>query len=89
MTEIKRKWGILSEDQRANRIKEIISFFKVEREEVLGVVAAGEILDFFLQTVSQDVYAKATDDVRKLLEERFKDIEIDLDVLRDQYHGEK
>ncbi len=81
MKEIKRKWDILPKAKRKSLIEEIITFFKQERDENLGIIAAEDILDFFLQNMAEDIYNKGIEDSKKLLKERFEDLELDLDLL--------
>ncbi|HBI25269.1 MAG: hypothetical protein UT41_C0003G0037 [Candidatus Wolfebacteria bacterium GW2011_GWC2_39_22] len=65
-------------------LKAITAFFQDERDEEIGIIAAGEILDFFLQTIGDDVYKKAVGDVKKLLKERMDDLDIELDLLTEK-----
>jgi len=83
MKEIKRKWDRITNEKRKSSIEEIITFFKQERDEKIGVIAAEEILDFFLQTVGGDVYNKGVKDSKEALEKRTEDLKIDLDILLD------
>jgi uncharacterized protein (DUF2164 family) len=75
------KFDFESDEARVKFIKEIITFFKRERDEEIGMIAAENILGFFLQTIGEDVYRKGVNDAKKLLRERFEDLEVDLDVL--------
>lgn len=70
-----------SEEIRTKYIKEVIGFFQKERNELIGIIAAGEILDFFLNTAGEEVYKMAIGDAKKLLKERMEDLEINLDIL--------
>ncbi len=82
MKKQKRKGKIeFSDEIRLKYINEIVDFFETERGEKIGVVAAGELLDFFLQVFGEEVYKKAVKDCRKLFEERFEDIKTELDIL--------
>jgi len=81
MKEIKRKWDLLPKAKRKSLIEEIITFFKQERDEKLGVIAAEDILDFFLQNMAEDIYNKGVEDSKELLKKRFEDLEVDLDLL--------
>ncbi|MEK7673293.1 MAG: DUF2164 family protein [Patescibacteria group bacterium] len=84
MSDIKRKWDLLSEEKRKTIIDEIVTFFNQERGETIGVIAAEDILDFFLQNAAQDIYNKGVEDAKKLLKKRFDDLEMDLDLLLDK-----
>jgi len=81
MDEIKRNWDVLSKEKRKSCIEEIIQFFKDERNEKIGVIAGGNILDLFLQTAGKEIYNKGVDDSKNLLKRLFEDLEIDLDIL--------
>jgi uncharacterized protein (DUF2164 family) len=83
MNNAKRKWDMLSDEKRRSIINEIIAFFKDDHNEEIGVIAAGEILDFFLQHVGMSMYNQGVTDSKTLLKKRFEDLEVDLDVLLD------
>ena len=84
MTEINRKWDPLSEIKRNSCIKEIITFFQEKRDEEIGIIAAEDILDFFLQNIGEDIYNEGIEKSKALLKERFDDLEIDLDLLKNK-----
>ncbi|MDO8509985.1 MAG: DUF2164 domain-containing protein [bacterium] len=81
MNEIKRKWDLLSKAKRKTCIDEIITFFKQKRGEKIGVIAAEDILDFFLQAIGKDIYNNGVEDSKKLLKRQFENLEVDLDLL--------
>ena len=82
MDKSKKKGKIsFSDEVRLKYINDLIVFFQEERDEEIGVIAGGEILDFFLQTAGEEVYKIAVKDCRKLFEERFEDIKTELDIL--------
>jgi len=70
MTEIKRDWDVLSDDERKVAIDEIIGYFATGRNEEIGIIAAGELLDMFLRTTGGTIYNHALDGVRPLLEKK-------------------
>lgn len=80
MTEIKRKWDMLSKEERQSAIDEIISYFATERNEEIGVIAAGDLLDLFLRTTSGAIYNHALDDLRPLLEKNLATTLLDIDT---------
>lgn len=80
MTNIKRSWDILSDEQRKSAIDEIIHFFSSERGEEIGVIAAGNLLDLFLQTSGLELYNQGVEDSKKFIKNRMAEIEVDLDV---------
>lgn len=80
MKEIKRYWDVLSDEERRKIIDELITFFSEKRDEKIGVVAAGEMLDFFLRTAGGPIYNKALDDVKPFLEKKLEDTLFDIDT---------
>lgn len=76
----KRTWDVLSDEQRRKAIAEIIDYFQTERNEEIGVIAAENVLDFFLQNFGNMVYNKALDDMRPFLEKEFDGTLINMDV---------
>ncbi|MFA6549849.1 MAG: DUF2164 domain-containing protein [Candidatus Gracilibacteria bacterium] len=81
MAEIKRKWDLLTKERRAGLIREIITYFKEERDEEIGMLASEDILDFFLENLGKDIYKRAVDDSKALVKQNFENLEIDLDLL--------
>lgn len=62
-------------------IQEIQNFFETERDEMIGVIAAEEVLDFFLQVLGKEIYNKALDDSKTWLQQRIEEGKIDYDLL--------
>lgn len=81
MSKIKRSWDMLSDEQRQTYIQEIIDYFHNERNEEIGIIAAGNLLDIFLQTVGMELYNKGVKDSIDILEKRLEDIKIDIETL--------
>ncbi len=77
----KNKFEFESEEKKAKYLNEIIAFFHKERDEEIGLIAAERILDFFLETMGEEIYKKAIKDCKKLLNERMEDLDIELDIL--------
>lgn len=82
MKEVKRKWDLISKGKREMMLREIITFFKEDRDEEIGLIAAEGVLDFFLENTAIDIYNKGVDDAKNLLKIRFNDLEVDLDLLK-------
>lgn len=78
---MKKEFDYLSEEKRKQAIKEVIAFFQDERNEEIGIIAAEEALDFFLQTIGEEIYKKAIEDVKRIAKEHLEDLEIELDIL--------
>lgn len=72
---------MLTDERRQKCIKDIIAFFKDERDTTIGILAAESVLDFFLETIAEDIYNKAIADSKKLLKQKIEDLEVDLDLL--------
>lgn len=81
MVEIKRKGDLLSGEEKRKRIQEIITFFKNERDEDIGIIQGEAILDFFLKNAGLEIYNKGVEDARSFLKTRFEDLELDMEVL--------
>ena len=81
MAKQEKPWDFLPEEQRNKYVNEIISYFEVERNEKIGVIAAEEILDFMLETIGPRIYNKAIDDTKTVLKQKFEDINVDLNLL--------
>lgn len=81
MTKIKRKWDILTDDQKQAAQREIIGFFQKELDQEIGIIVADKLLDFFQEMNFPSTYNYAIEDSKKLLRQRFVDFEIDLDLL--------
>jgi len=83
MKDIKRKWDRLNETERKTAIEEIINFFSTERDEEIGIIAAEEVLDFFLQNIGNKIYNKGIENAKFALEQRVEDLKVDFDLLLD------
>ena len=77
----KSKGDIFSKERHAAIIKEVITYFETKRDEKIGVIAAEEILDFFLETLTPDIYNKVIDDAKNTVRQNYENMEIDLDLL--------
>ncbi|MBI2409848.1 DUF2164 family protein [Candidatus Kaiserbacteria bacterium] len=79
--EKKNKFDFASKEAKTAYLNEIISFFQNERDEIIGFVAAEQILDFFLRSMGEHIYKKALNDAKKLIKTKIEDLEVDLDLL--------
>ena len=71
----------LKSEQKKKYLDEIINFYTTERDEDIGIIGAETILDFFLETIGDEIYRKGVNDSKEIINERLKDIEIELDIL--------
>ena len=81
MTKVKRSWDLLTDEQRTEHIQEIIDFYHNERNEEIGIIAAGNILDHFLQTVGIVLYNKGVQEAIDFIEHRLDELKIDMGSL--------
>ncbi len=81
MKESKRQNDLLPDEKRRSTIEAIIEYFQNERDEEVGVIAAENILDMFLQTAGSALYNKGVADANHLLKNRFDDLAVDLENL--------
>lgn len=77
----KNRLGVLQEEQKMIYVKKIIGFFHDQRDEEIGVIAAQEVLEFFLALVGDDVYARAIKDVQKITKGKLDDLVLELELL--------
>lgn len=77
----KRSWDLISDERRKSSIEEIIRFFQNELEQDIGVITGEAFLDMVLENVANDLYNQGVVDSEKVLEERFKDLRVDMNVL--------
>ncbi|MGL4742484.1 MAG: DUF2164 domain-containing protein [Sarcina sp.] len=64
----------LSKERKEKLIKDIQEFFLVERDEMLGDLAASIILDFILETVGAELYNQGVSDSYKYMSDRVEDL---------------
>lgn len=81
VVEVKRKGDLLSKEEKKKATEEIITFFKNQRDENIGIIAAGEILDFFLENRGLKMYNKGVEDSIAFLKNKLEDLELDMELL--------
>ncbi len=82
MNNTKKTWDFLPNEKRKLYIEKIISFFREQRDEEIGVLAAENILDFFLENIGPEIYNLGIEKTKELLKNSFNNFEIDLDSLK-------
>lgn len=75
-----RDTSLLSQEQRTAAINSIIDYFSSERDEEIGIIAAEDMLDMFLETGGSLIYNKGIDDTKSFLKKRMEENELDLDL---------
>ena len=83
MAEIRRSLERLSNEERNILKEELIIFFDRERGEKIGIIAAEEILNHFLKSAGVILYNKGIYDAKKAFENRYNELQFDLDDLID------
>lgn len=73
----------LPKDVRAEAVASIERWFREERDERIGNLAAGALLDFFLREIAPSVYNRAVADVQERLLQRVQ--EVDLEVHEEEF----
>lgn len=74
---------VFKNDAEKNRaLDTIISYFRAERGEEIGLIAAQDLLDFFLENFGDLVYQKAVDDCEQLITQKLEDLHVDLAALK-------
>lgn len=82
MTQINRGLGnLLTDEHRRKVIQDIVDFYATERNEKMGVIAAGALLDFMLEVIGKDIYNKGVDDAFQFLKDRLLTSETDMNAL--------
>jgi uncharacterized protein (DUF2164 family) len=81
MLQKKNKFDFATDEMKKKYLNDIIGFFQNERGEEIGVIAAEEILTFFIDTVGEEIYQKGITDCKKVVKEGMNNIEADLDMI--------
>ena len=72
----------LKKEENDKAVKRIISFFQSERDEEIGVIAAQQLLDFFLEEVGAVIYNQGVDDVQAALKELVEGLDYNVSMLK-------
>jgi len=71
----------LDRDERRRLIQAVQKFFSEQRDEELGVIAAGAVVDFFVHTLGAALYNSALDKARAWFTQAVGNLEVDYDQL--------
>lgn len=77
----KKSFDLLSEKQRKKAIERIIGYFASERDERIGVIAAENLLDMFLQEAGVGLFNRGVREAKKLIKMRLEDLNLDMELL--------
>ena len=81
MSKVKRIWERLTDEEKKSAKEALILFFENERDEKIGIIAAEEMINFFLQTVGSKLYNKGISDAKMALNNRIEELNYDLEDL--------
>jgi uncharacterized protein (DUF2164 family) len=73
----------LSKEAKTEAIASIERWFREEREERIGNIAAGALLHFMLEEIAPSVYNRAVADVQERLGARVA--ELDIEIHEDEF----
>lgn len=77
----KNKISLISEEKKREVIGAIIAFYKSERDEDVGVIAAEEIMELVIDLVGRDIFNKGVDETAKLLQDRLASAWVDVEAI--------
>lgn len=81
MNKVKKSFDLLSEKQRKVAIEKIIDYFATERDEEIGVIAAEDILDMFLNSIGPHLFNAGVKESKKVIETYFQEINFNMEML--------
>jgi uncharacterized protein (DUF2164 family) len=73
----------IPKEARAQALTSLERYFNENFEERIGNIAAGALLNFFLEEVGPSIYNKAVADVQERLGQRIQ--ELDLEIHEDEF----
>ena len=83
MYSITKKYDQFPPEKKTEILNQIILYFEQERDEKIGMVAAGNLLEFMIEIIGKDIYNLGIIDAKKILESRIEDIKYDIDDLQE------
>lgn len=75
----------LTKETRAEAIASIQKYFSANLEEGIGNIAAGGLLDFFIEEIGPTIYNKGVADAPARLQARVSELDIELHEEEFQY----
>lgn len=78
---MKRKWDSVSDETQKKCVNEVITRIEEIEGDAVGVIAAQDIIDIVTENLAPEIYNMGVRDTKKLIQERFQDIEVDIDIL--------
>ncbi|HXR49999.1 MAG TPA: DUF2164 family protein [Verrucomicrobiae bacterium] len=78
-----RKWDLTDEQVKRQCVDEIIARIDEQGDAAFGKIAAQDIIDIVASHLGPQVFNDTIDEIKKTVEKKLADLEVDLDVLRD------
>jgi uncharacterized protein (DUF2164 family) len=80
--EVERKTSIkLTKEEQNMFINEIQLFFREERNEEIGIIAAEAVMDFFMENIGILIHNKTLDEAKIWFTKRMEDTGFDYEML--------
>jgi uncharacterized protein (DUF2164 family) len=64
----------LTKERRSSMLSDIKNFFETEREETIGDLASGQLLDFIIEKLAPEFYNQGVYDSHKYMTESAEDL---------------
>lgn len=77
----KSKLSLIGDEKKRGAVEAIIAFYKRERDEEIGVIAAEEILDLVIDLVGREIFNKGVDETVRLLQDRLGSVWVDVEAI--------
>lgn len=74
------KLSLISDEKKRGAVEAIIAFYKRERDEEIGVIAAEEILELVIDLVGKDIFNKGVDETVRLVQDRLSGVWMDVEA---------
>jgi uncharacterized protein (DUF2164 family) len=78
---MKRKFDTFSKEIERQCVDAVITRIEEIESDTVGVIAAQDVIDIVVQTLGPEIYNMGVRDTKKLLQDRFSDIETGIDLL--------
>lgn len=79
---MKKNWDKLNDDQRRKACDELIHFMQDELDQEIGQLAAGNLIDFFQQSIGHHLVNHGIELAQKKLAEQIDELNYSLDDLK-------
>lgn len=76
-----KSFDLLTKEQRQEAVKRITDYFATEQDMDIGIIAAEEALDVFLETVALNIFNKGVNETKELVTARLQQVGFEIDLL--------